>query len=127
MGRRWERHGPHSSTRPRHTSPDTPIGAGLLAFAGIAAVSFAWAAFDTARHPVLRVIVTWCAAGTLAGIGMVLTTALGPGDFDVDVVLSDVLGTGPFLAGLIIVPALFATLLVGVPLAATTRGDLAAR
>lgn len=109
-------------------SPDAPIGAGLLAFAAVATVAFLWAAVDASRSPVVRVIATWCVAGVLAGVGMALSSSLvGPGDFDADVMLADLADLGPFLSGLIIVPALFATLVVGVPRSRVTREQLAAR
>lgn len=86
------------------------IGAGLLSFAVILVASLVWSVIDGRRHSRGWVLGVWAAVAVLVAIGVVLQIQ-GPGSgVDLTVLVSDLLSTGPFILGLVLVPALVGAL-----------------
>lgn len=92
--------------------PDANIGAGLLAFAAGALIAFLWALRDTRTVPTGPVLLRWLLTGALAALGFWAVGAVR----EPDAALSDLATVAPFIAAVVLVPAL-----AGVALGATAR------
>ena len=83
------------------------IGEGLLGFMLTMTAAAVWAAVDGRNRSFRRLAVTWVIVGVAAGIAMTAGTQLdGYAPPDWTVFRSDLRDVAPFLAGLVIVPAL---------------------
>lgn len=100
------------------TPLDADIGEGLLAFALLMAVAAVWGAWDGDRRGLARASAIWVPAGLITGAVMAFTIGLGDPGNNLKLMLAELTGTGPFLAGLVVVPALLAASLA----AAIRRG-----
>lgn len=88
------------------------IGAGLLAFALTAVAAGVWAVFDRVRGlPLPALLVRWGIVAAVIGLWQPLHIQLGEGFFDWRVLAADLVGLGPFSAGLVFVPAALGGLL----------------
>jgi hypothetical protein len=89
---------------------DDGLGTGLLAFATLALGALVWGAVDGWRMRYGALAVAWVGAGILGAVAMSVLTQVPPGDdgFDWGVLGSDLVTSGPFLAVLVIAPALVA-------------------
>lgn len=87
-------------------SPDANIGAGLMAFMLVAGLSFLWALFDGLRHDFAWALPVWLPAALIVGLATPPLIALGDGDWDWEVIASDLFFVAPFAAALVGVPAL---------------------
>lgn len=90
---------------------DDGLGAGLLEFALIVACTGLWGALDGTHHGLRRSAAVWVPVGVLGGIAMTVVLNLIDAPLDTGVLRSDLADTAPFLAGLVIVPALAAAAL----------------
>lgn len=72
------------------------IGAGLLVFAVLWAMCLVWSLFDARKHGFGVALLTWAIVGLLIGIGFPLSIAVGDGEWDGAVVLSDLSFFIPF-------------------------------
>lgn len=83
------------------------IGAGLLAFAAIAAASFVWALVDARRRELTQTIAIWAIVAAVFSVGWLVVRAVIEADASMsaaELVLHD-LFLIPFTAGLVIGPA----------------------
>ena len=62
------------------------IGAGLIAFAGLALVSFAWAALDARRRGSAATVVSWAAVAAVVAVGWLVVLAVVESDASISVV-----------------------------------------
>ena len=88
-------------------STDANIGAGLIAFGGMALLSLGWAFADGRRRGAPPTVVTWAAVAIAVGVLWLLAmTVLDPDD-GISLVQRLRLGasTAVFTAGLVLVPA----------------------
>lgn len=93
------------------TPLDADIGEGLLAFALVMGVAAVWGGWDGDRRGMGRTAVIWVPAGVITGAVMAFTSGLGDPGNSLKLMLAELTGTGPFLAGLVVVPALAAAAL----------------
>ncbi|MGI9156861.1 MAG: hypothetical protein ACR2FG_09525 [Marmoricola sp.] len=90
---------------------DDALGAGLLDFALVIAFAGLWAALDGTRQGLRRTTAVWVSVGVLGGIATTVVFNLMEAPLDTGVLRADLGDTAPFLAGLVIVPALVAAAL----------------
>lgn len=91
-------------------SGDAPIGLGLLAFGVAVLVAAAWGFHDGRQMSLGRLAVTWCVVGLAIGTAVPLTVAIVEGA-DAGQALADLVGSVPFLMGLVAGPAVVAGLI----------------
>lgn len=90
-------------------SEDANIGAGLIAFGLVICAAALWSFVDGMRMPFARLALIWSVVGVALGIVAAVPIAAEDG-FDFASLLTELAGTGPFIAILAIVPALLAGL-----------------
>jgi len=87
--------------------PDATIGLGLLAFAMVALAAGVWGLIDGVRLDFARLALVWGIVAVAMGVAVPLLTALqSAGRLSVQVLAADLFVTGPFVVGLVAVPAL---------------------
>lgn len=79
------------------------IGAGVLGFALLFAVAAGWGVFDGRRRAYAQVALIWVPVAVLVGLLVPVLVSLAEPGFSqrVQVLLSDLLGVGPFIAALV--------------------------
>lgn len=90
------------------TPGDADIGEGLLAFALIVLAALAWGVWDGYRRGFGRTALVWIASGALTGGVLAVTIGFGEQGNSLRLMLADLVDSGPFLAGLVVFPAVIA-------------------
>jgi hypothetical protein len=88
------------------TPGDADIGEGLLAFLLMMVAALLWAAWDGYRRDFGPAAATWIATGALTGGVLAVGIGFGEEGSSLSLMLADLVDNGPFLAGLVVVPAL---------------------
>ena len=83
------------------------IGAGLIAFGALVLISFGWAFVDGAARGISPSIIIWAVVAAVVSVGWLVGRAVAEADASMsatEIVTHD-LGSLPFTAGLVLVPA----------------------
>jgi uncharacterized membrane protein len=88
------------------TPGDADLGEGLLLFLLMIGVALLWGAWDGFRRGFGLAAAVWVATGVLTGAALAIVLGLGDPANTLQTVVADLADTAPFLAGLVLVPAL---------------------